>query len=106
LNPNSETCVDQSKQARGALLRGLDGSSVNERRARRYYGTIFNASYQAGNGYDNYKIWSEASEKWMVLGAIKWYIKRVFILVMPGRTVSNLSRERLSGRLYQKRSNL
>ncbi|KAF8243917.1 hypothetical protein K440DRAFT_611241 [Wilcoxina mikolae CBS 423.85] len=62
--------------ARGALLRGLDGSIVNKRRSRLNYGCISSTFYQAGKGWDAHKYWESSDDKYLVDGHLNWYITR------------------------------
>ena len=65
------------RQARGALLRGLDGSIVKQRRARKNYGCISRVCFEAGRGWDAHKYWEPANEQYRVDGHLNWYITRV-----------------------------
>ncbi|KAF8247382.1 hypothetical protein K440DRAFT_661489 [Wilcoxina mikolae CBS 423.85] len=72
---NAQTAI-----ARGALLRGLDGSIVKERRARKYYGCDSLARYEAGKGLEAHKYWCNDDEAYFVPGNMKWYITRNMVL--------------------------
>ncbi|KAF8544623.1 hypothetical protein BDD12DRAFT_723315 [Trichophaea hybrida] len=72
---NAQTAI-----ARGALLRGLDGSIVKERRARKYYGCDSLTPYEAGKGLEAHKYWCNDDEAYFVPGNMKWYITRNMIL--------------------------
>ncbi|KAI5783433.1 hypothetical protein FPQ18DRAFT_356158 [Pyronema domesticum] len=62
--------------ARGALLRGLDGSIVKERRARKNYGCLSTIPYVAGLGHEAHKYWDCSDEQYVVENHMNWYIKR------------------------------
>ncbi|KAI5812785.1 hypothetical protein BZA77DRAFT_323306 [Pyronema omphalodes] len=62
--------------ARGALLRGLDGSIVKERRARKSYGCMSSSHYKPGTGTDAHRYWDSAEENFMVESHMNWYITR------------------------------
>jgi len=62
--------------ARGALLRGLDGSIVRERRSRRFYGCISNSHYQAGKGLEDHMYWCERNDDWRVENKMNWFVKK------------------------------
>ena len=64
-------------QARGALLRGLDGSIVKQRRSRKNYGCMSSTHFQAGRGWDSHKYWESSDERYMVDEHLNWYITRV-----------------------------
>lgn len=75
----------RSAIARGALLRGLDGSIVKERRARRYYGCLSCSPYFAGLGLEDHRYWDTSDDMYMVDGHLNWYIQKNMVL---GSTVS------------------
>jgi len=62
--------------ARGALLRGLDGSTVQQRIARRFYGCASDCHFKAGQGWDHKKFWCSKEEVWGVPGKMDWHIER------------------------------
>jgi hypothetical protein len=72
-------------QARGALLRGLDGSIVRERRSRRFYGCDAHGPYEAGKGLEDHMFWSESDDVWRVKDEMQWYVKRVCNFPSRGR---------------------
>ena len=59
------------------MLRGLDGSIVKERRARKNFGCISPVRFVAGRGWDAHKYWDPADEQYKVGGHLSWYITRV-----------------------------
>ncbi|KAF8538632.1 hypothetical protein BDD12DRAFT_806001 [Trichophaea hybrida] len=74
---NAQTAI-----ARGALLRGLEGSMVKGRRARRYYGCISTPLWFPGQGIaiDEHRFWDSADDSFWVSGLMNWYIKHNMIL--------------------------
>jgi hypothetical protein len=60
-------------------MRGLDGSIVGERRARRYYGTISRHKYVEGvdDHLKEHRFWCHDEEKYKVPDKMNWYVKRV-----------------------------
>jgi len=71
-------------------MRGLDGSIVKERRARRYYGCLSSSPYFAGLGLENHKYWDPSDEMYMVDGHLNWYIEKVCtnLRLLPGTSYS------------------
>ncbi|KAF8242419.1 actin-like ATPase domain-containing protein [Wilcoxina mikolae CBS 423.85] len=62
--------------ARGALLRGLEGTIVRERRARINYGCSAVVPYVPGEGLEDHICWQRASDEFVVDGHMDWYIQR------------------------------
>lgn len=71
--------------ARGALLRGLDGSIVRERRSRRFYGCESTTHYEPGKGLEDHMYWCEKNDDWRVEDKLTWYVKKNEVV---GHTVS------------------
>ncbi|KAF8542987.1 hypothetical protein BDD12DRAFT_727596 [Trichophaea hybrida] len=69
--PNARTAI-----ARGALLRGWEGSIVRERRARINYGCSAAIVYIEGEGLEDHVFWQSATDKFMVDSHMEWYIQR------------------------------
>ncbi|KAF8249243.1 actin-like ATPase domain-containing protein [Wilcoxina mikolae CBS 423.85] len=69
--PNALTAI-----ARGALLRGLDGSIVKERCSTKNYGCTCITPFIPGKGMDAHMFWAAADDKYMVEGNLKWHITR------------------------------
>ena len=59
------------------MLRGLDGSIVKPRRARRSYGFMLPTPFQASKGWDAYMYWESSYERYMVDGHLDWCVTRV-----------------------------
>ncbi|KAF8247380.1 actin-like ATPase domain-containing protein [Wilcoxina mikolae CBS 423.85] len=70
----------RSAIARGALLRGLDGSIVKKRRARRFYGSLSTTHFKEGRGWDEHKYWDIRKEEWKVRERLNWYIKKDMVV--------------------------
>ncbi|KAF8243913.1 actin-like ATPase domain-containing protein [Wilcoxina mikolae CBS 423.85] len=94
----------RSAIVRGALLRGLEGSIVKERRARRFYGVPANTSFReagptgaqyllphnngtwdlrwenADSAVKDHKFWQPLEEKWRVRSMWAWYITQGMIV--------------------------
>lgn len=70
--PNAWTAV-----VRGAVLRGLDGSMVVSRRARRHYGTTYSTMFDASKHPTEDRYWSPLWERYMVSDRIQWHLKKV-----------------------------
>ncbi|TGZ77595.1 hypothetical protein EX30DRAFT_311070 [Ascodesmis nigricans] len=65
--------------ARGALLRGLDGSIVSTHRVRRWYGCSANDFFNSSThdvACSLKKFWSTAEEDFLVPGYMTWYVKK------------------------------
>lgn len=75
LTPGSNA---QTAVARGAVLRGLDGSIVLERRARRWYGSAAHALWRKEMSPDAAlrKIYSVANDRYEVPEKMFWYVKK------------------------------
>ncbi|KAA8913169.1 hypothetical protein FN846DRAFT_916415 [Sphaerosporella brunnea] len=69
--PNARTAI-----ARGALMRGLDGSVVKEKRSRRHYGFEVQAPFIADKGWDKHKCYNWIEEKWFVDGKLLWFLHK------------------------------
>ena len=71
-------------QARGALLRGLDGSMVKERRARRSYGTtsdnIAATEYTHEEGNKRYRYYDHEEDVYRIKDHLTWFIKKVSLV--------------------------
>ncbi|KAF8253388.1 actin-like ATPase domain-containing protein [Wilcoxina mikolae CBS 423.85] len=72
---NAQTAI-----ARGALLRGLDGSIVRDRRSRRFYGCKASSVWFPGQGTDDHRYWDSRDDSFKVSGHLSWYIKHNMIL--------------------------
>ncbi|TGZ81553.1 actin-like ATPase domain-containing protein [Ascodesmis nigricans] len=66
--------------ARGALLRGLDGSIVYEKRCRVHYGITANSPYEPGQGLEAHRFWNAAHDQFYVLDKMCWYIKKEAVI--------------------------
>ncbi|KAF8247963.1 hypothetical protein K440DRAFT_583997 [Wilcoxina mikolae CBS 423.85] len=79
---NSRTAI-----ARGALLRGLDGSIVVERRARRYYGCSSNGDDFTGEDVEAHmhRFWCSRQQKFRIHDRLRWHISKGQVI---GSTVS------------------
>jgi len=66
--------------ARGALLRGVDGSIIMTRRAPRHYGTAYEQFYGCGHGISpdakKHVYRSDSLEALMIPGRMDWFIKK------------------------------
>jgi hypothetical protein len=71
------TYIRRTSIARGALLRGLEGSVVKIQRSRRHYGVEFRTRYIPGKGGDAHKVFSWTEERWLVPGSMRWYVNKV-----------------------------
>ncbi|KAF8243757.1 actin-like ATPase domain-containing protein [Wilcoxina mikolae CBS 423.85] len=85
---------------RGALIRGLSGSIVRERRARRFYGTCISIPCTPVSGTGSYRYWDSGlgeyrttdpsaenevywdycDEEWMIPGSLSWFIKKGIVV--------------------------
>jgi hypothetical protein len=70
---------------RGAVLRGLDGSIVRERRARRNYGCTASISYEEAlaqngpRGLENHTHFNPVMGELQVEGNMTWFIKKASV---------------------------
>ncbi|KAL7267654.1 hypothetical protein RUND412_009750 [Rhizina undulata] len=67
-------------KTRGALIRGLDGSFVKDQIARRHYGLSVSLPYIAGKGWEKYKEWDPAEERWEVPNQMQWIVDKGMVL--------------------------
>ncbi|KAJ5787881.1 hypothetical protein N7457_002871 [Penicillium paradoxum] len=66
-----------SAVARGAVIRGQEGNQVVSRISRCNYGISSQIPYDPTKHNDNSEfLWCPYEEKWKVLGAMNWYIKK------------------------------
>ncbi|KAL7268892.1 hypothetical protein RUND412_008466 [Rhizina undulata] len=65
---------------RGALIRGLDGSFVKSRIARKNYGVEVEIAYQPGEGLEKYKRWCEYEEAWKAHSQIRWIADKGMVI--------------------------
>lgn len=68
---NSWTAVE-----RGAVMRGLEGTLVKERRARYHYGTDFDAPYRKRKHPQSSQFWCDCACEFRAKGAMKWYVSK------------------------------
>lgn len=71
-----------SFKARGALIRGLDGSIVSEKRCRRFYGCEVSVPYEPGKGLESHRFWHSPCDMFCVSGKMMWYLKKVSLLCL------------------------
>ncbi|KAA8895128.1 hypothetical protein FN846DRAFT_922535 [Sphaerosporella brunnea] len=69
--PNARTAI-----ARGALVRGLDGSIVKQKRSRRHYGCLSYTKYYPDLGWDAHAYWDSVEECWNVSGKLTWFLHK------------------------------
>jgi hypothetical protein len=67
---------------RGAVVRGLEGSLVEKRRSRWYYGTSYATVFDETKHPVNDRYWSPLWEKWMVSDRMQWHISKVSTFMM------------------------
>lgn len=73
--------------ARGALLRGLDGSNVANKRARRFYGVPANTALASHPKWESRRYWDAVEGKYKVPDHLTWYIKKVLV---PSESTSEM----------------
>lgn len=64
-------------------MRGLDGSMVHEKRARRFYGVISGSneySHDIDDDLRGHIYWNEWLDQNYVEGCMRWFLKRVRII--------------------------
>jgi hypothetical protein len=68
-------------------MRGLDGSIVGEKRARRYYGSSSYHRYDEDEHYavSEHKYWCDKEEVFKVPDHMNWYVKRVRRTALYGK---------------------
>jgi hypothetical protein len=62
---------------RGAVLRGLEGSMVINRRSRWHYGTSYATVFDQSKHSVEDRYWSPLWERWMVSDRMQWHIAKV-----------------------------
>ena len=62
--------------ARGAVMRGLEGSIVTERRARLHYGIKYRASFDDSKHPSYTKYWDVCDRLYRARSAMKWYVSK------------------------------
>ncbi|SMR42561.1 unnamed protein product [Zymoseptoria tritici ST99CH_1A5] len=61
---------------RGAVLRGIEGSSVETRRSRWAYGTSYATVFNEAKHPAEDRYWSPLWERWMVSDRMQWHLKK------------------------------
>jgi len=67
---------------RGAALRGIEGSVVEKRRSRFWYGTSYATVFDEKKHPASDRYWSPLWERWMVSDRMQWHIEKVCISVL------------------------
>ncbi|KAL7276609.1 hypothetical protein RUND412_000413 [Rhizina undulata] len=75
------------RQARGALICGLNGSFVKDQIARRHYGKAVRKDYVPGKGWKKYRKWDATEEKWVVSNQMRWFAEKGMV-IEEDKTVS------------------
>lgn len=65
--------------ARGAVIRGLEGSMVITRKARCHYGTSYATVWEENKHPVADRYWSPLWERWMVSDRMQWRISPLFL---------------------------
>lgn len=66
----------RSAIARGALLRGLDGSIVRRKRAPRFYGSAADSKFEHGEGTETHRFFCRTEECYKVPDKMNWYVHK------------------------------
>ena len=86
----------RSAIARGALLRGLDGSIVMARRAPRHYGSLAHCLLTSAcpPGAREHAYLCQNENVMLVPGVIQWYVEKVGTHLLPSRDIRKRSTQR------------
>ena len=68
--------------ARGAVLKGLEGSPVVSRKARWHYGTSYATVFDERRHTISDRYWSPFFERWMVGDLMQWHIAKVSLVFL------------------------
>ena len=63
---------------RGAVLRGIEGSLVEKRRSRFFYGTSYATVFDESKHPIGDRYWSPLWERWMVSDRMQWHVQKVW----------------------------
>jgi molecular chaperone DnaK (HSP70) len=67
---------------RGAVLRGIEGSLVEKRKSRWYYGTSYATVFDEAKHPIDDRYWSPLWERWMVSDRMQWHVHKVSTIAL------------------------